>query len=75
MIWRSPWKIDFGFAVIAGLTPGADDVGLTMGLTYQFPVFGAATKQQARRRSSFQDQRSLQGPMSQTERLLRMSRK
>jgi hypothetical protein len=75
VIWRSPWKIDFDFAVIAGLTPGADDVGLTMGLTYQFPVFGAAGQQQAQRRSSIQDQRSLQGSMYQTERLLRISRK
>ena len=75
MIWRSPWKIDFDFAVIAGLTAGADDVGLTMGLTYQFPVFGASGQQQAQRRSSIQNQRSLQGPMSQTEPLLRMSGK
>jgi hypothetical protein len=51
-IWRSPWQIDFDLAVIVGMTSGADDVGLTMGLTYQFPVFSSNGSQQASRRAS-----------------------
>jgi hypothetical protein len=51
-IWRSPWQIDFDFAVIVGMTRSADNFGLTMGLTYQFPVFGGDRPQQASRRSS-----------------------
>jgi hypothetical protein len=51
-IWRSPWRIDFDLAVIVGLTRSADDVGLTMGLTYQFPVFSSNGSQQASRQAS-----------------------
>jgi hypothetical protein len=51
-IWRSPWRIDFDLAVIVGLTRSADDVGLTMGLTYQFPVFSSNGPQQASRQAS-----------------------
>jgi hypothetical protein len=51
-IWRSPWQIDFDFAVIVGMTRAADNFGLTMGLTYQFPVFGGDRPQQAWRWSS-----------------------
>ena len=56
-IWRSPWQIDFDVAVIVGLTPSADDVGLTFGLTYQFPVFGEREVAQATRRSARTGQR------------------
>jgi hypothetical protein len=48
-IWRSPRQIDVDFAVIVGLTPSADDVGLTLGLTYQFPVFGGERTSQRQR--------------------------
>ena len=75
LIWRSPWKIDVDGAVIVGLTPGADDVGLTMGLTYEFPVFGAAGQRQALRRSTVQERRPPRAPVSRTERLLSMSGK
>jgi hypothetical protein len=49
-IWRSPWEVDFDFALIVGLTRSADDVGLTFGLTYRFPVFGSREGSQALRR-------------------------
>lgn len=58
-IWQSPWQIDFDFAVIVGLTRSADNVGLTMGLTYQFPVFGGDKPQRASRRASSKSWRAL----------------
>jgi hypothetical protein len=58
-IWQSPWQIDFDFAFIVGLTSSADDFGLTMGLTYQFPVFGGDKPQQASRQASRKSRRAL----------------
>jgi hypothetical protein len=59
-IWRSPWQIDFDLAVIVGMTRSADDVGLTFGLTYQFPVFAAGGPQQASRRAFAKSRRARQ---------------
>jgi hypothetical protein len=67
-IWRSPWQIDFDLAVIVGLTSSAEDVGLTMGLTYQFPVFGGDRPQQASRRASTKSWRALHPGVYATDR-------
>jgi hypothetical protein len=61
-IWQSPWQIDFDFAVFVGMTRSADNFGFTMGLTYQFPVFGGGKPQQASRRASNKSLRALHGP-------------
>jgi hypothetical protein len=67
-IWRSPWQIDFDLAVIVGMTRSADDVGLTLGLTYQFPVFGGDGPRQASRRASAKTWRALQAGVYRTDR-------
>jgi hypothetical protein len=67
-IWRSPWQIDFDLAVIVGMTSGADDVGLTLGLTYQFPVFGGDKPQQASRQASSKSWRALHAGVYGTDR-------
>jgi hypothetical protein len=42
------------------MTRGADDIGLTMGLTYQFPVFAVGGPQQASRRTFAKSGKALQ---------------
>jgi hypothetical protein len=68
-IWRSPWQIDFDFAVIVGMTRSADNFGLTTGLTYQFPVFGGDSPQQASCRTAAKSKswRGLQAGVCGTE--------
>jgi hypothetical protein len=41
------------------MTRSADNFGFTMGLTYQFPVFGGGKPQQASRRASNKSLRAL----------------
>jgi hypothetical protein len=67
-IWQSPWQIDFDFAVIVGMTRSADNFGLTMGLTYQFSLFGGDKPQQASRRVSAKHSRALQAGAYTAER-------
>jgi hypothetical protein len=51
------------------MTRSADNFGLTMGLTYQFPVFGGDRPQQASRRSSAKGWNARQAAAYGTDRL------
>lgn len=67
-IWRSPWQIDLDLAIIVGMTRSADDVGLTLGLTYQFPVFAAGGRQQALHQASAKGLRARRAAVYATDR-------